>query len=442
VSAYADFAKKGTLFSNFFALTHPSQPNYIGLIAGDTFENELDYGNSVVDFPNANAPNANSTIIDLIEAKGLSWKVYLENYPEGGTTDEFWLYTYPFETIGTVEVTNGPARGKYSAKLSIFGPQTGLPAKQMIVAQSSGIPLPGQDFTNKLVIIPRGGSTFTSKVMNAQIGGAAGVIIYNSETGSGTFTPGGLFTPGGVDPNITIPSVGISRADGLFIVQGITTDPNTIGILNMDFPNTSALGQYARKHNPFVSFLNISTNPERMSHLVNAKQFAKDVACDRVPDFAFYIPNQNNAAHDLYTSQVNKTAPIEYFVPYYGGEAFETTFGLALRDRSFIKNRTVVLTFDEDDSSEGNNNKIYCAFYGSNVKRGEVVDIKYNLYNLLRTIEDSLKIGTLGRNDSKSSSMIGWKKHSKSCHDSSNYSCIEQSVNENSVNLEMRHEDS
>lgn len=434
VSDYTDFASKGTLFTNYHALTHPSQPNYIGMIAGDTFENELDYGNEIVDFPNPDAPNANSTIIDLIENKGLSWKVYIENYPEGGTTDDFSFFVYTFGLYAIMGVESGPANGFYSAQQAIYGPQTPLPSTTLIETSNlDGTPGPGQDFTGKIVVVSRGGFPFTTKTKNAQNAGAIGVIIYNSKTGAGSMgVPGGVFSPGAAaaDPSITIPTYGISRADGLFIVNGITTDPTSTGFVDNDPANSPSQAMYARKHNPFVSFLNISTNPQRMAHLVNAKEFSKDVACNKVPDFAFYIPNQNNDSHDTYMTQLTYNSPVEQYVPTYAGQMFPITFNMALKNKEFTKDRVFVLTFDESESEEGNN-QVYCAFYGENVKRGEVVTTEYNHYNLLRTIEDSLKIGTLGRYDSTSAPMTGWRKDNYLCCHNINTNLVNNVMNNN-----------
>jgi hypothetical protein len=412
VPEYADFANKGTYFSNYSAITHPSQPNYIGLIAGDTFEPPF-YDDDVVDFPNADRPDANSTIIDLIEAKGLSWKVYIENYPVGGTTDDFSSFVYSLGgVVWDFSVTSGPSAGDYPAGQALFGAQTGLPSATLIATPNlDGTPGLGQDFTGKIVIISRGGFPFSVKAKNAQDAGAIGVVIYNSVTGAGLFTPGDVFQPGGADPTVTIPVFGISHSAGLVIVNGITSDPTTTGELPEDLvtATNSSNAMYARKHNPFISFLNISTNPARAAKLVNADEFAKDLANDCVPDFAFYIPNQFNDGHDTAVFQLDYTSPLTESVPYYSGQAFATTIGVALAKKSFVKDRVIVLTFDEDDFAD-DVNQVYCAFVGENVKRHHIVSAPYSHYNLLRTIEESLGVGTLGRNDTTSMPMTGWRK--------------------------------
>ncbi|KAJ3191724.1 hypothetical protein HK101_007476 [Irineochytrium annulatum] len=65
--------KKGTIYPNYGAVEHPSEPNYIALIAGSTF--------GILDDKQYDLPASN--IADLLEAKGLTWKNYAENYPGG-----------------------------------------------------------------------------------------------------------------------------------------------------------------------------------------------------------------------------------------------------------------------------------------------------------------------------------------------------------------------
>ncbi len=66
-------ADEGALFQNFFAETHPSQPNYIAMVSGSTM--------GVTGDSNVNLNGRH--LGDLLEAKGLGWKVYAEQYPGG-----------------------------------------------------------------------------------------------------------------------------------------------------------------------------------------------------------------------------------------------------------------------------------------------------------------------------------------------------------------------
>ncbi|KAL7627211.1 hypothetical protein AAE478_003987 [Parahypoxylon ruwenzoriense] len=69
-------ASRGITLSNYHALTHPSQPNYIASISGDYFGMQHD------DFTQVDK-NV-STIVDLLEDKGISWGEYQEDMPYSG----------------------------------------------------------------------------------------------------------------------------------------------------------------------------------------------------------------------------------------------------------------------------------------------------------------------------------------------------------------------
>lgn len=65
-------AKKNVLLTNNYAIKHPSLPNYIALMSGDTQGITKDCNDCFV--------NANN-LADVIEASGRTWKAYLEGMP-------------------------------------------------------------------------------------------------------------------------------------------------------------------------------------------------------------------------------------------------------------------------------------------------------------------------------------------------------------------------
>ncbi|KAJ2985964.1 hypothetical protein NUW58_g5260 [Xylaria curta] len=76
-------AKKGVTLSGYHAVTHPSQPNYIAAIGGDYFGMQHD------DFTQVDK-NV-STIIDLLDDKGISWGHYQEDQPFSGFQGQAWI---------------------------------------------------------------------------------------------------------------------------------------------------------------------------------------------------------------------------------------------------------------------------------------------------------------------------------------------------------------
>ncbi|CAG8448856.1 414_t:CDS:2, partial [Dentiscutata heterogama] len=96
---------QGVFLSEFYAVEHPSEPNYIAQIAGSTY-GILDDGNYDIDA---------TTLVDLLESKNVSWKGYMENFPENcflnATDGASRLYARkhnPFYSFTTI--TNNPTR--------------------------------------------------------------------------------------------------------------------------------------------------------------------------------------------------------------------------------------------------------------------------------------------------------------------------------------------
>ncbi len=96
-----DLASRGALLTNFEAATHPSQGNYIAMIAGSTYGINHDF----------NVNLSGQHIGDLLEAKGLGWKIYAEGYPGNcfkGSRSGYVRKHNPF--ISFTNVQNDPAR--------------------------------------------------------------------------------------------------------------------------------------------------------------------------------------------------------------------------------------------------------------------------------------------------------------------------------------------
>lgn len=214
--------KKGLLLTNYSAVDRPSQPNYIALISGSTFNVD----NDVYDI------NA-TTIVSLLQNASLSWKAYMEDYPES-------CYT---------------------------------------------------DLTNKL---------------------------------------------------------------------------------------------YTRRHNPFISFLEISGNTSMCDHIVNATRLVTDIQADTLPDYSFYVPQLWNNGHDTSLD----------FAVYW----LRIFLDDKLKDDKFFASTLVFITFDQGGATEADN-QVFTLVLGKNITGGNVNDNGYDHYSLLRTTEYILGLGNLGRND-------------------------------------------
>lgn len=94
--------QKGALLNQYFGITHPSQPNYIAFVAGQT------YGVDSNDLYNLNAKH----IGDLLEGAGKTWKSYAEAYPGNcslaGQVDTYFRKHSPL--ISFKNIQNNPQR--------------------------------------------------------------------------------------------------------------------------------------------------------------------------------------------------------------------------------------------------------------------------------------------------------------------------------------------
>jgi phospholipase C len=96
-----ELARQYALATKFFAETHPSQPNYIALLGGDTFrigDDDAFYcyaGKADENCPNAKKPGyadhtiAARSLMDQLTERGLTWKGYFESIPTPGSKVAF-----------------------------------------------------------------------------------------------------------------------------------------------------------------------------------------------------------------------------------------------------------------------------------------------------------------------------------------------------------------
>jgi hypothetical protein len=73
---FAWIASQGITLTNYLAITHPSQPNYVAAVGGST--------HGVTSDSFTRISSSSKTIVDLLEAKGVSWSEYQEDSPYSG----------------------------------------------------------------------------------------------------------------------------------------------------------------------------------------------------------------------------------------------------------------------------------------------------------------------------------------------------------------------
>ena len=200
-------------------------------------------------------------------------------------------------------------------------------------------------------------------------------------------------TMNGVDSNDPV-SLGVRHIGDLLEAKGMSWKAYA-----EDYPGGCYLkeesGKYARKHLPFLSFHNIQSDQERCSNrVVNAAELARDVNSGRLPRYSLYVPNLRNDGHDTDVRHADHW--------------MAQTFGPLLANPRFTNRLLFIVTFDEADKDHTNH--IYTSLWGAGVRPGATSGARYDHYNLLRTVEDLLGLGTLGKHDASAASIADiWK---------------------------------
>jgi len=158
-------------------------------------------------------------------------------------------------------------------------------------------------------------------------------------------------------------------------------------------------GKYAQKHDPFIYFDNIRTNPKRCGNIVPSSNLSTDLqSTTTTPNFFFITPNICNDMHDC---------------PVATGDTWlANNVPNILKSPAFTKQKSLlVITWDEGETS--GDNRIATLFAGSAVKQGFVSHSKYTHYSLLKTIEDVWGLPPITTNVVQSNNMYNMLQVSK-----------------------------
>jgi hypothetical protein len=172
---------------------------------------------------------------------------------------------------------------------------------------------------------------------------------------------------------------------------------------------------YERKHNPFISYQDVQSNPARVANIVDFSQFATDLANNTVPNYVWISPDQ---CHDMHgRGGGGPTDPCDFSQVQSlitAGDTFlNTTVAEIMASRAWSKGHSVILiTWDESDFTgagfQGFGDDRGCCDSVAGQGGGHVLTMVithdhragasfrlYNHYSLLRTTEDILHLGCL-----------------------------------------------
>lgn len=156
---------------------------------------------------------------------------------------------------------------------------------------------------------------------------------------------------------------------------------------------------YYRKHNPVANWTqNLGSGANTVPDTVNKPfygYFPDSNNYASLPTVAYVVPNGTDDMHD-------GSAPTSIDS---GDTWFKRNLGSLIR-WAYANNTLVIFTFDEDDDYHGNN--IPTIFYGAMVQGG-IYNQSFNLFNMLRTVEDMYGLGTCGHATDSSAISFCWK---------------------------------
>ncbi|KAF3940299.1 hypothetical protein ABW19_dt0200435 [Dactylella cylindrospora] len=151
-------------------------------------------------------------------------------------------------------------------------------------------------------------------------------------------------------------------------------------------PETKKNG-YVKKHNPLIMHSSIANNPERRACTKNFTMFYEDLKNNKLPQWMFITPNQQNNGHDTSVT--------------YAGKWLRKFLAPLLTDPNFMNNTLVLITFDENDTYP-KQNRVFSILMGDaipNYMIGTIDSSYYNHYSELSTVQANWNLRTLGRYD-------------------------------------------
>ncbi len=117
-------ALAGASMGNFFGCFHPSQTNYVAALAGEVC-------NITNDTPPAQ-PLPQANLVDLLETQGISWKAYMEGYPEQAWNPAWATGSYPEADAPLNEYpNNGVDLARYFRKHNAFASFESIQSDQL-----------------------------------------------------------------------------------------------------------------------------------------------------------------------------------------------------------------------------------------------------------------------------------------------------------------------
>ena len=174
------------------------------------------------------------------------------------------------------------------------------------------------------------------------------------------------------------PNLGAALIDHKFTFRGYAQNMPKAGFLDCTAHSSDVtIGHlYARKHCPWVNWLGNGVNTIPASCSLPMTDFPKDFT--KLPTLAFVVPDMDHDMHNIGLAGDAKAIR--------RGDAWLKANIADYAEWAIKHNSLLIVTWDEDDSSSKNQNKIATILYGAKLLGGKYA-VPITHYNILHTLE-------------------------------------------------------
>lgn len=174
------------------------------------------------------------------------------------------------------------------------------------------------------------------------------------------------------------PNLAAALIDKKFTFAGYAQNMPKQGFLDCTYRSSSyTIGHlYARKHCPWVNWIGTGVNTIPAGCSLPMTDFPADFK--KLPTLAFVVPDMDHDMHNI--GIAGNGAAIRR------GDAWLKANIAMYAEWAKAHNSLLIITWDEDDSSTKNQNKITTIFYGAKLLAGKY-DFQISHYNVLHTLE-------------------------------------------------------
>jgi hypothetical protein len=170
---------------------------------------------------------------------------------------------------------------------------------------------------------------------------------------------------------------------------------------------------YERKHNPFVSYVDVQSNPARMANVVDLTNLDADLASGTVGDYNFIAPDQCNDMHGRAAPDSDPCSFSNEQSLIASGDAFLSQLvGKIMASHAWTGNSVIFIVWDESDfggsgpfgfpdtsgccDADPGGGHVLTLVISHSDHAPRSSSVAYNHYALLRTIQDGWHLGCLG----------------------------------------------